>query len=107
VTNLRPAPGEAPLYVVRQGRPISEDFAIVALLPGVSDGRSALLLAGCTTIGTGAAAEFASSPAGAADLKRRAGGSRYFEALLHMRVHKGVPTQSGIVAFHARDDLGR
>jgi len=106
--NRKPREGEPSLYLVAQGRPIVEDYALVALLPGVQPGKWALILAGCTTFGTGAAAEFVTHPVLAAELLARLArvtGSRHirpFEALLHVRVEKGAPTQMRVVTLHER-----
>ncbi len=106
--NRKPREGEPSLYLVAQGRPIVEDYALVALLPGVQPGKWALILAGCTTFGTGAAAEFVSHPVLAEELLARLArvtGSRQvrpFEALLHVRVEKGAPTQIQVVTLHQR-----
>jgi hypothetical protein len=106
--NRKPREGEPPLYLVAKGRPIVEDYALVALLPGVQPGKWALILAGCTTFGTGAAAEFVTHPVLAEELLARLAlvtGSRRirpFEALLHVQVEKGAPTQMRVVTLHER-----
>lgn len=106
--NRKPRKGEPSLYLVAKGRPIVEDYALVALLPGVQPGKWALILAGCTTFGTGAAAELFTHPVLAEELLARLArvtGSRQvrpFEALLHVRVEKGAPTQIQLVTLHER-----
>lgn len=84
----------------------SEEFAIIALLPGLQSGRRILLFAGLTTSGTQASVEFACSPEGEAALMQRAkldhGLSQPFEAVLHVRTSQHVSIGTEIIAFHRR-----
>lgn len=108
VVNVNPNPGEDPAYLADPSRPISEDYAVIALPRSDSTSAPArILLAGTTTLGTEAAVEFACDPNHVRELLGRASGStradiRPFEAILRIKVSKGVPVHSQIVAFRAR-----
>ena len=77
---------------------IQADYGLISLLPGVSGEHNVLVLAGLTTLGTQAAADFVTSErymtllermrAAASPLKSR---SPYFQALLEVEVRDGVP----------------
>ena len=71
--------------------PTTEDYAVVAFVPGIDPARSVLILAGTTTFGTQAAAEYvcrqdslADSVAAPRRLPRL--DLKPFEALLHVKV---------------------
>lgn len=83
-------------------KPISDDYAIIARLPGLASNRSILLAAGTTTIGTQAAVEYVSHPDTLEVLLRKLGSNRDkpFEAVLYVRVARGVPVHSELVAIH-------
>ena len=67
VVNHHPKPGEPELYS-RPEHPLTKDYAIVALIPGVEPGKKMLVLSGLTTLGTQAAVEFACRPESVAEL---------------------------------------
>ena len=103
VVNLRPAPGEERYYFASTARPIRYDYAIIALVPSTSPSRYALVLAGTTTYGTQAAAEFVCNPARIEELITRLGVPRGgpmppFEAVLSVQITGGVPTDSYLQA---------
>jgi hypothetical protein len=104
VVNVSPKAGEEIRYLADRAMPISDDFAVVALQNNDSPSAPArILLAGTTTMGTEAAVEFATDPARIRELLGRVSGSsdadvRPFEAVLHVKVSKGVPVHSQIVA---------
>ena len=59
VVNVHPRPDEPKMFFASESRtPLTEDYGIVALVPGMNSARSVLILAGTTTIGTQAAAEY-------------------------------------------------
>jgi hypothetical protein len=71
-------------------------------------GQNILWLAGTTTMGTQAAAEFVCSNDSLQALRSRLGlaGSdtyRPFGAVLHVRVARGVPVESTIAAAHGQE----
>ncbi|MDE3180906.1 MAG: hypothetical protein KGM47_14765 [Acidobacteriota bacterium] len=76
IVNLHPQPGEPPFYAIerdKQTQVLRTDYAVISFLPGVSAGHEIVILAGLTTIGTQAAAQFVTSPAGAQDILTRLG----------------------------------
>jgi hypothetical protein len=94
------APGQPYSYRLDRDQKTGEyqtDHALISLLPSVDPGRYVLVLAGITTLGTQAAAEFATSPAQMATLENMRGGSRgpagrspYFQSLLEVQVRNGA-----------------
>src|SRR5258708_7501829 len=59
VANIPPQAGEASYYIgTPDTSPLSEDYAVVALVKGLDPAHSVLILAGTNTIGTHAAVEF-------------------------------------------------
>jgi hypothetical protein len=73
------------------------DYALISLLPGVTPDRHIMVLGGITTLGTQAAAEFATSPAHMAVLEKMRGDSHgnparspYFQALLEVPIRNGA-----------------
>jgi hypothetical protein len=102
IVNRRPRPGEQLRYQASANVPISEDYALITYRPGLTRGHSMMILAGTTTLGTQAAAEFVCRASELESLLRRipAASQHNFEALVKVRVVKGVPVQSDIVAVH-------
>jgi hypothetical protein len=104
VVNLRADAGE-PAYFL--GSPpnvaLSDDYAVVALRPGMTANELVLILAGTSTIGTQAAAEYVCHEDSLGQLLSRLnvppeGELRPFEIVLHVKVARGVPVESEIVA---------
>ncbi len=107
VVNLRPGPGEETYYFASTARPIRYDYAIIALVPSVTPSRHALVLAGTTTYGTQAAAEFVCNTARVEELLTKLGVPRGapmppFEAVLYVQITGGVPTDSYLQAVRRR-----
>jgi hypothetical protein len=104
ILNVHPQPGEEKVFFATQAdQPLSEDYAVVAFLKGLTPTRSILILAGTTTIGTQAAAEFVCSPNLLRDLLQRLNVSnadqlKPFEALLRVKVTQGVPVETQLLA---------
>ncbi|MGC2195281.1 MAG: helix-turn-helix domain-containing protein [Terriglobales bacterium] len=107
VANLRARPGE-PAYFM--GTPpnitMSEDYAVVALMQGMNPRESVLILAGTSTIGTQAAVEYVCHEDSLAQLLSRlkvasSGTLKPFEVVLRVRVARGVPVESEIVAVRS------
>jgi hypothetical protein len=87
---------------------LTEDYALVIFSKGIGAGRYALILAGLTTIGTQAAAEFVTQPTQTAELaarlRERPGRHLpYFEAVVRVRIRGGAPIQTDLVAVHRRN----
>jgi hypothetical protein len=101
--NHHPKPGEQAFYS-RPEHPFTTDYAMVALLPGLQNGKKMLVFSGLTTLGTEAAVEFASRPDTLDQLLVEVSGPkgevRPFEALIETTIGGGVPMQTKLVAVH-------
>jgi hypothetical protein len=101
--NQHPRTGEPALYS-RPEHPLTTDYAVIALKPGVQAGKHTLMFSGLTTLGTQAAVEFAAHKDTLGGLLKEAsapdGGVRPFEALLAVTIEGGVPLQSKLVSVH-------
>ena len=105
IINVKPQTGEAARYMASPSNvPMNEDYAVVALVKGVSPEHSELILAGTTTIGTQAAVEFVSRENSVAELLNRMNVKqpselKPFEAVIEVKVARGVPVESSLVAL--------
>jgi hypothetical protein len=105
VVNLHLQPDEPKMFLSSPpGTPLTEDYAIIGLVPGLNPARSVLILAGTTTIGTQAAAEYVSREDSLEQLLLRlsvseTGEMKPFEAVLRVKVVRGVPVGSELVAL--------
>jgi hypothetical protein len=101
--NHHPKPGEPALYS-RPEHPLTRDYAVLALLPGMQSGKWILICSGLTTFGTQAAVDFATNPEDVDQLFRAAGFKsgtiRPFEALLETTITGGVPVETKLVTVH-------
>jgi hypothetical protein len=106
VVNMNPGAGEAKEFLASaSNEPLAEDYAIVALVRGIDVAHTELILAGTTTIGTQAAVEFVTDPSHVQELLGRLGAKTReevspFESVIRVKVSKGVPVESTIVALH-------
>jgi hypothetical protein len=102
VVNLHPKPGEPALYS-RPEHPLTDDYAILALSPGVEPGKRILVFSGLTTFGTQAAVEYVCNPETTAELLKQIigpkGEIRPFEAVLHTTIGGGVPLQTRLITI--------
>jgi hypothetical protein len=101
VVNHHPKPGEPQVYL-RPEHPLTKDYAIVALLPGVQPENRMFVFSGLTTLGTQAAMEYALDPDTVAELIRQVSSERQvhnFEALLEVSIRGGVPLQPRLVSI--------
>jgi len=102
IVNHHPRPGEQESYS-RPEHPLTKEYAIVALVPGMEPGQKTLQFSGAGTLGTQAALEFACQPGSLGELLRAVsgpGGSvRPFEAVIESTLGGDVPLQSRIVAL--------
>jgi hypothetical protein len=100
--NNHPRAGEPAMYS-RPEHPLTMDYAVIALIPGVQSGKKTLMFSGLTTLGTQAAVEFVSRKDTLAELLRAvsspAGEVKPFEALLAVTLEGGVPLQSKLVSI--------
>src|SRR6266436_4077168 len=87
---------------------LGSSFAVfsnaAAASPGLSSSTSMMILAGTTTFGTQGAVDFVCRKNSVEDLLHRLSVSRPgelkpFEAVLHVRVARGVPVQMDLVAL--------
>jgi hypothetical protein len=108
IVNVHPEPGEPDtFYPTDSAHPLVEDYAIVALLRGLDPARHVMILAGTTTIGTQAAVEYVCSKGSVEELLRSlavptGGEVGPFEALLRVKVTRGVPVDIQLVAVRHR-----
>jgi hypothetical protein len=83
---------------------LTEDYAVVALEKGLNPQHSELILAGTTTLGTQAAVEYVTRENYLSELLQRMNVSRPselkpFEAVIRVKVARGVPVESSMVAL--------
>ncbi len=101
IVNHHPRQGEPQVYL-RPEHPLTKDYAIVALLPGVQPDHKTFVFSGLTTLGTQAAMEYALEPDTAAELMRQVTVKKQihnFEALLEVSIRGGVPLQPRLVSI--------
>ena len=105
IVSVHPQPGEPKEFL---GTPnnlqLTDDYAVVALVRGLNPARSVLILAGTTTLGTQAAVEYVCRQSFVEQLLLRlsvsaTGEVEPFEAVLHVKVTRGVPIESELVAL--------
>ena len=113
IENTRPQGGEQATYFARQEGPsrsqISEDYAVISLLRGLDVEHRLLILAGITTFGTQAAAEYVTRPEYIKELVSRLNIApadepprlpEYYQVLIKVKVNGGVPVQISYVTHH-------
>ena len=101
IINHHPRSGEPQIYL-RPEHPLTKDYAVVALLPGVQSDHKMFVFSGLTTLGTQAAVEYALAPATAEELMRQVSFGKKihnFEALLEVNIRGGVPLQPQLVSI--------
>jgi hypothetical protein len=109
VANLHARTGESAYFIASPPNvTLSEDYAVVALMQGMNPTESVLILAGTSTIGTQAAVEYVCQESSLAQLLLRLkvapnGEVKPFEVVLHVKVARGVPVESEIVALRTED----
>ncbi len=105
--NVHPQSGEAEYWVGSPSQPsLVEDYSVVALVRGLNPAKSVLILAGTTTIGTQAAVEFVCQQNSLEEFLPRLqfgenGELKPFEAVLRVKVTRGVPVETEIVALRS------
>lgn len=106
IVNLHPAPGELPTYQASpSNEDLTEDYALIALVNGLEPTYSVMILAGTTTIGTQASVEYVCQQSSLEELLGRMGVSsakelKPFEAVIRVKVARGVPVGTELVALH-------
>lgn len=105
IVNVHPQAGEEKSYFAsRSTVPLTEDYAVVGLLPGLNPSRYVMIIAGTTTFGTQGAAEYVCRQNSLEELLLRlsvsdTGGLKPFEALLRVKIAKGVPVETELVSL--------
>jgi hypothetical protein len=108
IVNIHPEVGEPAINLASPSNsPLTEDYAIAALLPGLNPSRSVMILAGTTTFGTQGAVEYVCRRSLVHELLDRlsvskAGDLTPFEALLRVKIARGVPVQTELAALRKR-----
>jgi len=108
IVNTHPQPGEEKAFLASPANAqLTEDYAVIALMRGSNPSRSVLILAGTTTFGTQGAAEYVCRPDSLEELLLRLsvsseGEVKPFEALLHVKIARGVPVETQLVALRKR-----
>ncbi|MGA3185514.1 MAG: helix-turn-helix domain-containing protein [Bryobacteraceae bacterium] len=104
VANLHPAAGEQAVYIASAA--LTDDYAVIGLMPGPTRQHWVMTLAGITTIGTQAAVEYVCSRSSVEQLLkrvRRVGAEVMpFEAVIRVSVSRGVPVSSELLSVHMR-----
>jgi len=105
IVNVKPQAGENRSYLASPSNvPMTEDYAVVALVKAINPEHYELILAGTTTIGTQAAVEYVSRENYLNELLTKMKVSRPsdlkpFEAVIQVKVAKGVPVELSLVAL--------
>ena len=105
VTNVHPQADEPRVFLASPSdTTLTEDYSVISLLRGLNPGRSVMILAGTTTIGTQAAVEYVCRQSSLEELLLRLSVSKNgevkpFEAVLRVTVKRGVPVQTELVAL--------
>ena len=108
IVSKHPKPGEADTYLASPSNAsLTEDYSVVGLIPGIGSGRYVMILAGTTTFGTQGAVEFVCRQESVEKLLHEipgpgAGPIRPFEALVRVKIARGVPVETELVAVRAR-----
>jgi len=110
VVNVHPAAGESKFFMASpSSQSVNEDYAIIGLRQGLDPAHPMLILAGTTTVGTQAAAEYVCREDSLTELLQRLGVSKTgeikpFEALLRVKVTHGVPVMTDLIAVRRRSN---
>ena len=108
IVNVRPESSESKEFLASpSSTPLTEDYAVIGLLPGLSPSTSMMILAGTTTFGTQGVVDFVCRENSVEDLLHRLsvskpGELKPFEAVLHVKVARGVPVRMEIVALRRK-----
>ena len=105
IFNTQPQSGEPQYFAATPSNAVlNEDYAVIALVRGLNPAKSVLILAGTTTIGTQAAVEYVCQQNSLEELLPRLqvsenGELKPFEAVLRVKVTRGVPVGTDIMAL--------
>ncbi len=98
-------PGDEREYVAKYDEEtgkLKEDYALIAVKPGISERRTVMIVAGTHGEGTQAALEYLTDENYLADLNQRflrtlGSFPKYFQVLLKVSVDSGVPTNTSVI----------
>lgn len=105
IMNVHPLPDEQKDFLATpSGQQLTEDYAVIALVKGMNPDQFVLILAGTTTIGTQAAVEYVCRQSSVEELLLRLsvaqnGELKPFESVIHVKVVRGVPVETELVAI--------
>jgi len=108
IVSKHPKPGESGTYLASPSNAtLTEDYSVVGLVPGNGAGQYVMILAGTTTFGTQGAVEFVCRQDSVEKLLHAIPGSgadtvKPFEALVRVKIARGVPVESELVAVRPR-----
>ncbi len=104
IVNVHPTEGEPTTFLASPSNgPLTEDYAVISLMPGLDPARSVMIFAGTTTFGTQGAVEYACHRTSVHKLLsqltlNKMGEVNPFEALVRIKIARGVPVESELVA---------
>jgi hypothetical protein len=109
IVNVHPQANE-PKFVLASpaNSPLTEDYGVIALFPGLATrGHWTMILAGTTTFGTQGTVQYVCREDSVHQLLLRlsvssTGEVEPFEALVHVKIEKGVPVGADLVALRER-----
>jgi hypothetical protein len=105
IVNFHPESGESKEFLPSlPDETLTEDYSVIALKRGLNPAHSVLILAGATTIGTQAAVEYVCQQNSLEELLLRlsvsnSGELKPFEAVIRVKVARGVPVGTELVAL--------
>jgi hypothetical protein len=105
IFNVHPRSGEPTAFLPNANSPpLTDDYSVIALVHGLNPAKSTLILAGTTTIGTQAAVEYVCRKDSLDELLHRlsvanSGDLKPFEAVIHVKVVRGEPVETQLVAL--------
>jgi hypothetical protein len=104
IVNVHPQANEARAFLASpSSSPLTQDYSVIALVPGLDPSRYVMIFAGTTTFGTQAAVEYVCRQNSLRELLSRlavseTGAVKPFEALLRSKVARGVPVETELLA---------
>lgn len=108
IVNVHPE-GNEPKFVLASPSnvPLTDDYGVIALLPGSNAGHWTMILAGTTTFGTQGTVQYVCREDSVQQLLLRlsvssSGQLNPFEALVHIKIEKGVPVSTDLIALRER-----
>ena len=104
IVNVHPQANEpTTVLATPSNQPLTEDYAVIGLMPGLDPARSVMIFAGTTTFGTQGAVEYICERQAVEQLLSHLalspeGEIRPFEALVRVKVTHGVPVEEELIA---------